>query len=118
MATIPKRSGPRPIHYPESDGKPIGETTIHRDNLAGLIQMFRAHYRDDPSVYVSGNMFLYYVEGDPRKNVSPDVFIAFGVGDRRRDVYMTWLEGGRGPDLVVELTSPKTRKEDAGKKFR
>ncbi len=116
MATVPRKSA-KPIYYPESDGKPIGETPVHRDNLNALIEMFREYYRDDPTVYISGNMFLYFVEGEPRKNVSPDVFIALGVGNRYRSIYCTWLEEGKGPDLVVELTSPKTRKEDAVKKF-
>ena len=117
MATIDRSRGAKPIHYPESDGKPIAETPIHRDNLAGLIEMLRDHYRGDPTVYVSGNMFLYFVEGDPKKAISPDVFLALGVGDRDRRIYCTWLEGGKGPDLVVEMTSRKTKKEDAGKKL-
>jgi Uma2 family endonuclease len=117
MATIDRKRSARPIYYPESDGKPIGETTIHRENLAGLIEMFRDYYEGDSTVYISGNMFLYYVEGNPRKSVSPDVFVALGVGNRVREIYCTWEEGGQGPDLVVELTSPKTRKEDSVKKF-
>ena len=117
MSTIDRKRGAKPIHYPESDGKPIAETPIHRDNLAGLIEMLRDLYEGDPSVYISGNMFLYFAEGDPRKVVSPDVFLALGVGRRERGIYCTWLEGGKAPDLVVEMTSPKTRKEDAVKKF-
>jgi Uma2 family endonuclease len=117
MATVDRKSGVKPIHYPESDGKPMAETPIHADNLAGLIQMLKEHYEGDDSVYISGNMFLYFVEGDPKKAISPDVFVALGVGNRYRPIYRTWLEGGKGPDLVVEMTSPKTKKEDAGKKL-
>jgi len=116
MSTV-DRKRVKPIHYPESDGKPIAETPIHYDNLAGLMQMLKDHYAGDPSVYISGNMFLYFVEGDPKKSISPDVFVTLGVGNRYRNIYCTWLEGGKGPDLVVEMTSPKTRREDAGKKF-
>jgi Uma2 family endonuclease len=94
----------------------VAETPLHRDNLLGLIEMFRDHYRGDPSVYISGNMFLYFEEGNPRRSVSPDVFVALGIGDAERDAYFTWKEG-KGPDLVVELTSPRTRKEDFDKKF-
>ena len=118
MATVDRKRGTKPIYYPESDGKPIAETPIHRDNLLGLIEMLRDHYEGDETVYISGNMFLYFVEGDPRKSVSPDVFHALGVGNRYRPIYCTWLEGGKGPDLVVEMTSPKTRKEDAVKKLQ
>lgn len=117
MATVDRKRGTKPIHYPESDGKPIGETPIHRVNLSGLIEMLQDFYEDAPTVYISGNMFLYFVEGDPKKVVCPDVFLALGVGNRDRPIYCTWREGGKGPDLVVELTSPKTRKEDSVKKF-
>ena len=117
MATIDRKRAVKPVHYPDSDGKPMAETPIHADNLAGLIQMLKEYYAGDPTVYISGNMFLYYVEGNPKKSISPDVFIALGVGNRYRNIYCTWLEGGKGPDLVVEMTSPKTRREDAGKKF-
>jgi hypothetical protein len=79
--------------------------------------MLKEHYLGDETVYISGNMFLYFVEDDPKKSVSPDVFVALGVGNRYRPIYCTWLEGGKGPDLVVEMTSPRTRGEDAGKKF-
>jgi Uma2 family endonuclease len=117
MATVEQKRAVKPIHYPESDGKPIAETPIHFANLGGLIQMLKDYYLEDETAYVSGNMFMYYVEGDPRKAISPDVFVALGVGRKIRRIYCTWLEGGKSPDLVVEVTSPKTRKEDATKKF-
>src|SRR5262249_16327325 len=63
-------------------------------------------------VYVSGNMFLYYVEGNPRRHVSPDVFVVHGIpGARGRRRYLVWEEG-EGPDVVIEITSPSTRRED------
>jgi Uma2 family endonuclease len=105
------------VEYPDSDGRPVGETPVHRDNLFDLIAMLRAWYEHDPQAYVSGNMFMYYVEGDGRKHVSPDVFVARGVPkkpERRR--YLVWQEG-KGPDVVIELTSASTRAEDLEDKF-
>jgi Uma2 family endonuclease len=95
----------------------MGETPQHRDNLAHLIDELKLWYAADPNVYVSGNMFLYYVPGNRRKHVSPDVFVVKSIPrlpERRR--YLLWVEG-KGPDLVIELTSPSTRKEDVEKKF-
>ncbi|HEX7376636.1 MAG TPA: hypothetical protein VF278_05960, partial [Pirellulales bacterium] len=65
--------------YPTGDGKPVGETPIHRDNLLDGVRTLQLYFADSPLVYVSGNMFVYYEEGNPRKHVSPDVFVAFGV---------------------------------------
>jgi Uma2 family endonuclease len=73
------------------------------------------YYRDNPQVYVAGNLLLYYVEDDPSQSVAPDVFVVFGVpkGDRR--VYKVWEEG-KGPDVVIELTSQSTSWQDRGPK--
>ena len=36
------------VHYPESDGKPIGETDEHRDQMVRHIELLRYFYRDQP----------------------------------------------------------------------
>ena len=99
------------VFYPESDGQPVAETDVHRDLMVDLIAMLREYFRDDPNVYISGNLFLYYQEGDPRRSVAPDVFVVRGVPDHQRRIYKLWEEG-RPPDVVFELTSPSTRSED------
>ena len=107
------------IHYPESDGRPMGETEIHAQVLEDLRFALVRRYADAPDVYVWGNLFLYYREGDPKACVCPDVFLVRGVGkrtDNRRRTYKLWEEGGRVPSLVIELTSESTRDEDVEKK--
>ena len=107
------------VDYPTGDGKPVGETPTHRDNLLFLIEMLRIWYDKNPDVYISGNMFLYYEEGNKHKRVSPDVFVVHGVPkDSDMKYYAIWEQGDKGPDLVIEVTSPTTRKEDTEKKFR
>jgi Uma2 family endonuclease len=116
MATIPTESE---VFYPESDGKPMAETTFHRDVMIETIVGLKDWFADDPLAYVSGNEFLYWVEGDPRRNVSPDVWVARGIDKSiPRRSYKTWLDGGKGPDFVLEASSRSTRREDLGKKFR
>lgn len=104
------------VVYPTGDGEPMAETPTHRDNMIGLIDVLRTRFRRDPDVYVSGNMFIYYVPGRKRRHVAPDVFVVLGVPDRDREAYFVWEEG-KGPDIVFELTSPSTEDEDLGKKF-
>jgi Uma2 family endonuclease len=116
MSSIPSARTIPLSEYPTGDGKPVGETPVHRDNLLQLIELLRRYYRGDRSLYISGNMFLYYVPNDKRRHVSPDVFVAKGVPDADRDAYFTWIEG-KGPDFVVEFTSRTTRREDLEKKF-
>jgi Uma2 family endonuclease len=103
------------VHYPESDGKPMAETDIHRQLMIEAIESVAERFRDDPEFYVSGNLFLYYEEGDPGSVVSPDFFAVRGVPGRLRRTYKVWEEG-KGPDIVLELTSRSTHREDLGNK--
>jgi Uma2 family endonuclease len=97
----------------------MAESRIHREAMASLIDDLEDWFADEPLVYVSGNEFVYFVEGQPKRNVSPDVWAVRGVDKTIvRPSYMTWLEGGKCPEVVVEVTSPSTRREDQGKKFR
>ncbi len=103
------------ITYPERDGKPVAETDVHIEQLLDLRQALDWHFRDNPQVYVSGNLLIYYVEGDPNERIAPDVFVVFGVPKGQRRVYKVWEEG-KGPDVVFEITSRSTRREDLGEK--
>lgn len=72
MATIPS---PRllkdeaEIDYPSGDGQPMGETPLHRDNLITAVRTLERYFADQPLVYVSGNMFVYYEKGNRHKHV-------------------------------------------------
>jgi Uma2 family endonuclease len=106
------------IEYPSSDGKPMGETGIHvRVAVWYTWGALWLHFAKNPRVAVEANMFVYYVKGDPKRCVCPDVFVVKDVPeDPYRRSYRVWKEG-KAPDLVIEITSKKTRKEDLNKKF-
>ncbi len=104
------------LQYPESDGKPLAETDIHRQLIIDLIFALENFFRNAPDVYVSGNLLLYYEEGNPKKNLSPDVFVARGVGKSPRRVYKLWEEG-HPPEVVIEVSSRATWGEDLQKKW-
>lgn len=116
MATVSSTAAE--IHYPDSDGKPLGETPHHIQNLFYVCEPLRVWF-DDPCTLVAANMFVYYEEGNPWKHISPDVFVvrqlaAKGLYDRRK--YLVWEEG-KTPDLAIEVTSESTRAEDFGSKL-
>ena len=102
------------IEYPESDGKPMAETDVHRDWMVRIIELLKFFFQGK-WVYVSGNLLIYYVEGDPKKSVAPDGFVVKNSDPRRRRVFKIWEEGV-GPGFVMEVTSRKTRREDLGSK--
>jgi Uma2 family endonuclease len=114
-------SAARAIHYPDSDGKPMGETPRHVKTMLQTYGTLDLWFQNDPQVFVGCNMFIYYQEGSPRKHVSPDVFAVRGIPKERkpeRRNYKIWQEGGKGPDWVLEVTSGSTRNEDLDSKFK
>lgn len=114
--TISTATPPRlQIEYPESDGKPMAETDTHIQQLIDTREALKYFFRDDPLVYVAGNLLLYYVEGDPSLSVAPDVFVVKGVAKGDRRTYKLWVEK-RPPLVVFEFSSRATWLEDTGNK--
>jgi Uma2 family endonuclease len=115
MATTPATPGDCEVEYPTSDGRPMAETDTHRQVMVDLIATLQDHFADDPLAYVSGNLLLYYERGNKRARVAPDVFVVRGVPKLPpRNYYLLWREG-KAPDVVIEVTSRKTRSEDRKK---
>ena len=104
------------IEYPESDGQPMAETTLHREVMADTIEGLKRRYADVPDVWVGGNLFLYYEKGNPKKCVAPDVLLAQGVAKWARRIYRLWEE--KTPALIFEITSKDTSDEDQGFKLQ
>ncbi|MCY2991264.1 MAG: Uma2 family endonuclease [Planctomycetota bacterium] len=98
------------VDYPTSDGKPMGETDLHRSVMFAAIETLKLHYAGQ-LVYVSGNLLLFYRPGNKRRHVSPDVMVVRGLEQRDREHYLLWQEG-RAPNVVIEVTSQSTRDED------
>jgi Uma2 family endonuclease len=113
MATLTRT---RAVTYPSSDGKPMAETDYHVALIVQSLSLLQDYYSDRDDVYIAGNNFVYYEEGNPKQRLSPDTYLVFGVQRGLRDSYKVWEEG-QFPDLVIEYTSKKTRKEDMTKKF-
>jgi Uma2 family endonuclease len=105
------------IYYPESDGKPMAETDVHRDLMVDLIEALKIHFQDDPNVYVSGNLLLYYEEGKTNKSVSPDVLFVRGIPKGLRRTYKLWEEG-KMPEAIFEISSRSTWGDDWHIKFQ
>lgn len=105
------------VDYPTSDGKPMAETDIHADVMVELKEELRDWYADAPNVYVSGNLLVYYEEGNPLKHLAPDVFMARVPKEPPRLYFLIWKEG-RAPEMVMEITSKKTARNDLNDKLR
>jgi Uma2 family endonuclease len=99
---------------------------IQMNLLIGVIrQAMAARGRTD--FFVSGDMFVYYsleqardvAKGRPYFR-GPDVFFVDHVAPKQeqRKAWVSWEEGGRLPDFIVELLSPSTEKIDRNDKMK
>ncbi len=104
---LPKKD----LVFPETDGQPMGETGFHIKCIIAIVNALEGRYRGRTDVYIGADMLLYYTPTEPGDMVSPDVFVAFGVGAHERRTWKLWDES-KAPDVVFEITSKSTRKDD------
>ncbi|PIG93623.1 Uma2 family endonuclease [Gloeocapsopsis sp. IPPAS B-1203] len=102
------------IDYPDSDGKPMAESDYQCPYVAYGTEILNIFFADQPQVYVSGNLLIFYKEGNPKACVSPDVFVVLNRPKGKRSSYKVWQENNQYPDFILEITSRSTVSEDQG----
>jgi Uma2 family endonuclease len=112
MGAMPLRHD---IYYPESDGQPMAESTVHWWVMVNTAQALVRRYAETPDVWVGSNLLLYYQEGRPELSVAPDVLVVRGVAKWDRPIFKLWEEGN-APCFVLEATSNSSRRQDPTKK--
>jgi len=109
-----------PFELVYSDGEPL-ETYWHVLQMNLLIDViFQAMVeRGRSDFFVGGDNFVYYSREQARDVAAgrpyfrgPDVYYVDGVERRERKAWVAWEEGGRLPDVIVELLSPSTAEVD------
>ena len=102
--------------YPDSDGRPMGDTDFHYRALYRLRALLEGYFADAPDVYIASNLVMYYKEGDPKSRRDPDTLIARGVvGKHARRSFRVWEEGVV-PCVLFEVASRRTWRVDLGVK--
>jgi Uma2 family endonuclease len=100
-----------------SDEPPL-ETDFHRDQLDLLIRLLKYWWKDHPDFYISGNLTVYYNEQQlkSRDFHGPDIFVVLSAENKGRRSWVVWDEGGKYPNVVIELLSSSTAVVDRGVK--
>jgi Uma2 family endonuclease len=106
MSTYTPPVAPREVDYPETDGLPMAENTVQYEWIVTIKGGLDVLFRDDPDVFVAGNLFWYPVEGDNKTVLAPDAMVAFGRPKGDRKSYRQWEEAGIAPQVVIEVLSP------------
>ncbi len=102
------------IEYPSSDGELVAETYLHLYAILMTLEVLK-QYLVGKQATVLANQFLYYAQGFPKLRVAPDVMVIFDVLPGGRDNYKVWEEG-QVPQVVFEITSKGTQKQDQEQK--
>lgn len=95
-----------PIHYPETDGKPMADNTRQARWSLTLYGNLLALYRAVADVFVAADNLWYPKQGEPDTCIAPDVYVAFGRPKGERDSYKQWEENNVPVTVVFEIQSP------------
>lgn len=106
------------VDYPDSDGLPVSDKTLQFQWIMTIVGGLRALFRDDPNVFVAGDLLWYPIEGDNKTRTAPDALVAFGRPKGHRGSYKQWEEGGVAPQVVFEIQSPGNRPPEIIRKHR
>jgi len=96
-----------PIIYPESDGQPIADNTEQFQWIVTLQGGIDALFKEDPNVFVAGDLLWYPVEGNNKQQVAPDVMVAFGRPKGDRGSYLQWQEDNIPPKSSLKSCLPE-----------
>jgi Uma2 family endonuclease len=116
MSTHTPTTSPAEIEYPDDDGKPLSHNTLQYEWIVTIKGGLDAVFRDNPNVFVAGDLLWYPVEGDNKTRQAPDTMVAFGRPKGYRGSYMQWREGGIAPQVAFEVLSPKNRRREMDRK--
>jgi Uma2 family endonuclease len=100
-----------------SDEPPL-ETDLHRNQIDLLIRLLQYWWQERQDFYISGNLTVYYnmQQLKSRDFRGPDVFVVLGTEKKDRRSWAIWDEGGKYPNVVIELLSSSTARVDKGAK--
>lgn len=106
------------ISYPDSDGQPMADNTKQFNWIVTIKLGCEALFKDDPTVFVAGDLLWYPVEGDNTIKAAPDTMVIFGRPKGDRGSYQQWKEGNIPPQVAFEILSPGNTLVGMAKKFR
>jgi Uma2 family endonuclease len=104
--------------YPDSDGKPMSDDTLQFKWIVVIKEGLEVAFRNDPNVFIAGDLLWYPEEGKPKIRTGPDALVVFGRPKGYRGSYKQWEEGGIAPQVVFEVLSPNNRHSEEIRKFR
>ena len=113
-----------PYPHLEKEEKDMQQRPSEHDLTAKLMAVLTPGYHVPyhPEILIGNEIPIYYGERDPVTrqfpNIRPDILIALNVDSYaiRNRIGYDPIQNGKPPDVVVEIASPSTYRNDAGRK--
>jgi Uma2 family endonuclease len=96
----------------------MAENTLQFQWIVTIKEGTETVFRDDPNVFVAGDLLWYPVEGKPKIRAAPDTLVVFGRPKGYRGSYIQFREDGIAPQVVFEVLSPGNTPKEMTKRFR
>lgn len=94
------------VIYPDSDGQPMADNTKQFRWIVTIKEGLEWLFKDDPNVFVAGDLLWYPQEGNNVIRIALDVMVVFGRPKGDRGSYQQWKENNIAPQVVFEVRSP------------
>ncbi len=112
---------PNEIVFPPSDlwsDEPPLESDLHLRQIILFLQSLEHLWRNRTDFYAAGNLTIYFSPENikSRDFRGPDFFVVLGTERRPRKSWVVWGEGGKYPNIIVEILSDSTADVDRGLK--
>ncbi len=120
--TLDLQETPSKIIYPQGkfwSNEPPLESNLHLTQIILLIKCLEWLWREKNDYFVAGNLTIYYSPHQKKSEFfrGPDFFVVLGTNkDKNRPSWVVWQEGGKYPNVIVEILSDSTAKTDREEK--
>lgn len=104
--------------YPESDGKPMADSTKQYEWIVRIKEGLEFLFRNNPDVFVAADLLWYPTKGERHTSIGPDVMVAIGRPKGHRRSYLQWKEGDIAPQVVFEILSPSNHTDEMREKLK
>ena len=110
------------VKFPPRDiwsEEPSLESYAHLQQILILLQCLEWLWQERNDYFAAANLTIYYSPNQKKSEYfrGPDFFVVLGTERRlERKSWVVWGEGGKYPDVIVEILSPSTAKIDRGEK--
>lgn len=107
--------------FPPSDlwsDEPPLESYRHLKQLILLLTCLERLWQERQDFFVGANMSIYYSTRQLKSEdvKGPDFFVVLNTERRERKSWVVWAEDGKYPNLILEVLSDSTAKNDRGLK--